>query len=112
MVKATPKELTMSIQDIRKEIASLSDRLARLETRTAPTAPPTPPAAPLAAKAAAPPVPEPAPGITQEELLAISGALAAYFGVRVHIRQIRLTGSRAWAQQGRVSIQASHRLHT
>ena len=39
-------------------------------------------------------------------------ALAAYLGVRVHIRQIRLIASRAWAQEGRVSIQASHRLHS
>jgi methylmalonyl-CoA carboxyltransferase large subunit len=51
----------------------------------------------------------PAP-IGEEDLLAISAALAAYFGVRVHVRQIRLITSSAWAQQGRVSIQASHRL--
>ena len=51
-----------------------------------------------------------APEIGEEELLAISAALAAYFGVRVHVRQIRLISSSAWAQQGRVSIQASHRL--
>ena len=48
----------------------------------------------------------------EEELIAISAAVAAYLGVRVHIRQIRLIGSRAWAQEGRVSIQASHRLHS
>jgi hypothetical protein len=29
----------------------------------------------------------------------------------VHIKQIRLISSRAWALEGRVSIQASHRLH-
>ena len=50
--------------------------------------------------------------ITEEEVLAISAALAAYLGVRVHIRQIRLVSSHAWAQEGRVSIQASHRLHS
>jgi methylmalonyl-CoA carboxyltransferase large subunit len=108
MVETIPNEMTMSIEDLRKEIAALSDRLARLETPTAAAAPEAPPAA----EAAAQPTPEAEPGITEEELLAISGALAAYFGVRVHIRQIRLAGSRAWAQQGRVSIQASHRLHT
>jgi methylmalonyl-CoA carboxyltransferase large subunit len=48
--------------------------------------------------------------ITEEELLAISAALGAYLGVRAHIRQIRLVSTAAWAQQGRVSIQASHRL--
>jgi methylmalonyl-CoA carboxyltransferase large subunit len=49
-------------------------------------------------------------GVTEEEVLAISAAVAAYLGVRAHIRQIRLVSSGAWAQQGRVSIQASHRL--
>jgi methylmalonyl-CoA carboxyltransferase large subunit len=42
--------------------------------------------------------------------MAISAALAAYFGVRVRARQIRLISSPAWAQQGRVSVQASHAL--
>jgi methylmalonyl-CoA carboxyltransferase large subunit len=58
--------------------------------------------------AAAPPVLSAA--ITEEELLAVSAAIGAYLGVRAHIRQIRLVGTTAWAQQGRVSIQASHRL--
>ena len=48
--------------------------------------------------------------ISEEELLAISAALGAYLGVRAHIRQIRLVSGNAWAQQGRVSIQASHML--
>ncbi len=48
--------------------------------------------------------------ISEEELLAISAALGAFLGVRPHIRQIRLVSNGAWAQQGRVSIQASHRL--
>jgi methylmalonyl-CoA carboxyltransferase large subunit len=55
-------------------------------------------------------MPELSPEITEEELLAVSAALAAYMGVRPHIRQIRLVSSGAWAQQGRVTIQASHRL--
>ena len=53
----------------------------------------------------------PADAISEEELLAISAALAAYFGVRVHVRQVRLIGSPGVGQEGRVSIQASHRLH-
>ena len=48
--------------------------------------------------------------ITEEELLAVSAAIGAFLGVRPHIRQIRLIGTSAWAQQGRVSIQASHML--
>jgi hypothetical protein len=49
-------------------------------------------------------------GISEDEVLAISAAVAASLGVRAHIRQIRLVSGGAWAQQGRVSIQASHQL--
>jgi methylmalonyl-CoA carboxyltransferase 12S subunit len=59
---------------------------------------------------AAPPAPA-LPELTEEQMLAISAALAAYLGVRVRIREIRLISSSAWAKQGRVSIQASHILH-
>jgi methylmalonyl-CoA carboxyltransferase large subunit len=78
------------IDELRAQVAALTERLSALEgTR------------PAAA----------ASGITEEEVIAISAAVAAYFGVRVHIKAIRLVSSRAWAQEGRVSIQASHRLH-
>jgi methylmalonyl-CoA carboxyltransferase 12S subunit len=50
-------------------------------------------------------------GISEEEVLAISAALAAWLGVHAHIRQIRLIRTGAWAQQGRVTIQASHKLN-
>ena len=113
MVRTTNDQLAELIDDLRKQLAALTQRVAQLET------------APVAAPQHAAPVPEPArvaapppspvretPEISEEELIAISAALAAYLGVRVHIRQIRLIGSRAWAQEGRVSIQASHRLHS
>jgi methylmalonyl-CoA carboxyltransferase 12S subunit len=38
----------------------------------------------------------------------IAAAIAAFLGKKAHIRQIRLLGSAAWAQEGRVTIQASH----
>lgn len=104
MVETIPQELAELIESLKSEVAALSARLAKVEQ---PAAPP-----PVAAPAPPPPVVETHPGITQEELLAISGALAAYLGVRVHVRQIRLISSRAWAQEGRVTIQASHRLHS
>jgi methylmalonyl-CoA carboxyltransferase 12S subunit len=105
MVETAQESQISLIHDLRMEIASLSERLARLEK-------PAPPA-PAATPAATPPpkTVEAGPSITEGELLAISAALAAYLGVRIHIRQIRLISSRAWAQEGRVSIQASHRLH-
>jgi methylmalonyl-CoA carboxyltransferase 12S subunit len=109
MVETIPYEVASVVEDLRKELAELTARLARLE-HTAPAAP-LPPPPPAAAPAPAPRA-EAKPGITEEELLAVSAAIAAYLGVRVHIRQIRLISSRAWAQQGRVFIQASHRLHS
>jgi methylmalonyl-CoA carboxyltransferase 12S subunit len=105
-----PQEVIEILEDLRFQLAALSARVASLEQL------PVIPAA--AAPAAAAPAPQAEPAapvresITEEELLAISGALAAYLGVRVHIRQIRLISSRAWASEGRVSIQASHRLHS
>lgn len=58
------------------------------------------------------PVTAPAqPPITEEDLLAIAAAVAAYLGVRAQIRQVRLVQSTAWAQVGRATIHASHRVH-
>jgi methylmalonyl-CoA carboxyltransferase large subunit len=94
---------TMTIADLEAQIGELTRRLAELEARGAPPAP----APAVAPQAAAAPAPE---GITEEELLAISAAIAAFLGVRAHIKQIRLVSTNAWAQQGRVSIQASHTL--
>lgn len=48
---------------------------------------------------------------SEELLLVLSAAVAAYLGKRPHIRAIRLQGSSAWAQQGRVFVQASHQLN-
>ena len=92
---------TITVMDLEAQIAELTRRLAELEAKSAPPAPA------VVRQAAPPPVVE---GITEEEVLAISAAVAAYLGVRAHIRQIRLVSGSAWAQQGRVSIQASHRL--
>jgi methylmalonyl-CoA carboxyltransferase large subunit len=49
-------------------------------------------------------------GLSDELVLVISAAIAAFLGKKAHIRRIRLIGSTAWAQQGRVTIQASHAL--
>ena len=94
-----PQEMIEVLEDLRAQLAALSARVASLEQP------------PVVSAAAAPAAPA-RETITEEELLAISGALAAYLGVRVHIKQIRLISSRAWASEGRVSIQASHRLHS
>ncbi|MBX3481623.1 MAG: hypothetical protein KF842_14615, partial [Caulobacter sp.] len=48
--------------------------------------------------------------VSDELALVIAAAVAAYLGKRPRIKHIRLLGSAAWAQQGRVFIQASHGL--
>jgi methylmalonyl-CoA carboxyltransferase large subunit len=83
MATATQNDLSATVEQLQAQIAELTRRLAAM------------------------PAPE---AVTEEEVLAISAAVAAYLGVRAHIRQIRLVGSNVWAQQGRVSIQASHSL--
>ena len=94
-------EVNHVLEELQAQVAELQKRLAALEPHATPQTP---------AAAAKPVAPAAAAGITEEELIAISAAIAAFLGVRAHIRQIRLLSSHAWAQQGRVSIQASHRL--
>jgi methylmalonyl-CoA carboxyltransferase large subunit len=97
------------LEEIRSQLADLTARVAKLEGPVE-----TPAPAAVAAQAPAAPAPEPVPApkpeLSEDVLMAISAAIAAFLGVRVRIRQIRLISSPAWAQQGRVSIQASHRL--
>jgi methylmalonyl-CoA carboxyltransferase large subunit len=86
-------ELLSLIAQMRDEIGALSRRVNELERRTGERA-----------KAADT---EP----SEETLLAISAAVAAFLGVRAHVRQVRLVHSTAWAQVGRMGVHASHRLH-
>jgi methylmalonyl-CoA carboxyltransferase large subunit len=58
-----------------------------------------------AGRTPAPPAAEP---LSEELVMVISAAIAAFLGKRPHIRQIRLLRSDAWAQQGRTTIHASH----
>jgi methylmalonyl-CoA carboxyltransferase large subunit len=112
MVKTVrTKDLLVILEQVQAQLAALAERVERLEaggsiqnpTASAITAPVTAEPAPAQKPAK--------PEITEEEILAISAALGAYLGVRVRIRQIRLLSSPAWAQQGRATIQASHKLH-
>ena len=110
MSQVTLKSLREELDALRAHLTSLTSKIAELEG--ADTA--APPAADVAVEsaapvaAAAPPEPE---EISDEILLALSAAVAAYLGKRAHIRTVRLLSSTAWAQQGRVNIQASHRLN-
>jgi methylmalonyl-CoA carboxyltransferase large subunit len=92
------RTLLESLDALRREVAQLASRLTAVEKAGI---------APLAAKAPSKP-PAPAANINEELLGVISAAVAAYLGVMPHIRQISLIGGAYWAQQGRVTIQASH----
>ena len=106
----------------RREIDDLKTMVAGLQTSTAPV--PVAVAAPAVPVAAAPPapakaevVPAPAPPaadeVTPEILMVLSAAVAAFLGKRARVRSARMLrplGTSAWAQQGRVFVQASHSL--
>ena len=91
-----------TLEVLRRVLAELGERVAALERRAGPAVAPAP--APPAAPAPA------AEGLSEETVLVIAAAVAAFLGKKAPIRQIRLLGSAAWAQQGRVTIQASHAL--
>jgi methylmalonyl-CoA carboxyltransferase large subunit len=106
MANTTAIDPSLVIEELRAEIRALSERLERLEAQI--------PLAPIAAEAQAPLAAAPAEPvheeISEEILMVISAAVAAFLGERAHVKQVRLIRSPAWAQQGRVTIQASHQL--
>lgn len=80
------------LEAMREELGALKLQVSALEAS--------------AAKAAAAPAP-----VTEEDMIAISAAVAAFLGVRARIRQVRLVHSSAWAQVGRMGTHASHHTH-
>jgi len=78
------------IAQMREELSTLQSRVTTLER--------------LAATAAA-------ASVSDEDMLAISAAVAAFLGVRARVRQVRLVHSSAWAQVGRMGTHASHHTH-
>ena len=96
-----PQALMAAVDALQREVAELRQRLAACEQVLPPSA----------HRAKEPSAGAPADEPLSEELIAtISAAIAAYLGVKPHIRQIRLLRSEAWAQHGRVTVQASHAL--
>ena len=45
---------------------------------------------------------------TEQVMMVISAAVAAYLGKKATLRQVHLTHATSWAQQGRAAIMASH----
>jgi methylmalonyl-CoA carboxyltransferase large subunit len=112
----------MSRRMVRSEVQRLESLIERGNRETAPApaavvpsaAPVAPPPAPVVA-AAVPKPPEPAVAeeVSPEIIMVLTAALAAFLGKRARIRGARLVRtapSSAWAQQGRVFVQASHNL--
>ena len=109
--KKTRKKADEVSSGLLARIAELEERIGRLEAARD--------AAVSDLVSARPPLddarggPEPAEGpreeITEEMMLVIAATVAAFLGERAHVRQVRLVSSEAWAQQGRVSVMASHR---
>jgi len=96
-------DVLQALSALQAEVSRLGERLAVLEAAD------QAPRVPLPATAAPAPADEP---LSEETILILGAAIAAFLGKKAHIRQIKLLGSVAWAQQGRVTIQASHALST
>jgi methylmalonyl-CoA carboxyltransferase large subunit len=94
-----------TLEALRRELAQLGERVAALEKAVGQSH-----GADRGSRNEDSLRPQAQEGISEEILLVISAAIAAYLGIRPHIRQVRLLGSTAWAQQGRVTVQASHAL--
>jgi methylmalonyl-CoA carboxyltransferase large subunit len=94
-------QLASALEALRAEVARLSERVAVLEGRSGEPSRTEPASAPAPAAATEEP-------LSEELILVIGAAVAAFLGKKAHVRQIRLVGTAAWAQQGRLTIQASH----
>jgi len=95
--------MSSELEALRQELTRLADRLAALEKKAA-VAGDIVKGDGAAVRAAA------TPTLSEELIVVIGAAVAAYLGKTAPIRQIRLLSTSAWAQQGRVLIQASHSL--
>ncbi len=93
MDKKPKTSLELEVKELRARVEKLEALLAEALVRP---------------KEAPKPAVEKKPEIAPEIILAISAAVAAFLGKRAKIHQIHLTGSTAWAAQGRATVQASH----
>ncbi len=99
-----------TLESLRQELTRLGERVAALE-KVVGSGSLAPPASRRLDAGGDEPRRSPAEeGLSEEIVLVIGAAVAAFLGKKAPIRQIRLLGSSAWAQQGRVTIQASHTL--
>jgi len=97
------KPETNGLADVLKALASIQDELTSLSRRVAELE------SAAQAQSADPPAHE---ALSDELVIVLGAAVAAFLGKKARIRRIQPLGSNVWAQQGRVTIQASHALST
>jgi methylmalonyl-CoA carboxyltransferase 12S subunit len=94
-------EIVAAIDELRREVARLSERTAILESA------PSEKKRQLAGESENG---SKVDGFDEELVIVIGAAIAAFLGVKPRIRQIVLLQSHPWSQQGRITIQASRDL--
>ncbi|MGA3077940.1 MAG: hypothetical protein ABSG56_30215 [Bryobacteraceae bacterium] len=102
----------MSRRMVRREVARLESLIESKNGKAAVAVAPAP-TAPLVVRPSPPPEPEKVEEVAPEIIMVLTAAVAAFLGKRARIRGARLVRtapSNAWAQQGRVFVQASHNL--
>ena len=85
---AGPADLAAQVEQLTAAVTALTDRIASLETRLDAV--------------------HPSGEVTDEVLLAIAAACAAYLGKRATVKQVHLRRHTTWAKQGRAEVQYSH----
>jgi methylmalonyl-CoA carboxyltransferase large subunit len=101
----------MSRRMVRSEVQRLESLIESKNGKAAAAPAPAPPAPVVAATVPKPP--EIVEEVSPETIMVLTAAVAAFLGKRARIRGARLVRaapSNAWAQQGRVFVQASHNL--
>ena len=97
-------QIGAAVESLRQDVARLAARTASLEDQLASSL------AQMAPKSMRTDGKSKSDDLSEETVMVICAAVAAYLGVQAPIRQIRLLHSHPWGQQGRVTIQASHRI--
>lgn len=85
---ADAAELAVQVRQLTDVITALTDRIAALEARLEAV--------------------HPSGEVSDEVLLAIAAACAAYLGKRATVKQVHLRRHTTWAKQGRAEVQYSH----
>jgi methylmalonyl-CoA carboxyltransferase large subunit len=102
--------IQIDADELLKRLDQLEARVRALEAGARVPASPLATAVAPVSTAATALAPAPPEALPEDVLTVISAAIAAFLGVKAQIKQVRLVGREGWAQQGRASIMASHRL--